>query len=616
VVIGKADQISDTSVITFASGANSGRVQLSNAAGVGYSETIGGINDAAGTFTGSRIVESANDSSSNSPATLTINTATGQNHTFGGFVRNAAGTISPAGSSNLTIIKDGPGSQTFSGAAANVSYSGSTTVKAGTLRLSGVNSVINNSAVSLEGGTIEFAGGGSRSLAITSTASTGGVSKTGTGTLVFTGDNTYTGLTTISNGTLQLNRAGGTIADTATVRVTADTAILDVAQADTIGNLDLANSATVSGVGTLTVTTTITPNIALNKTSTISASLAGTASLKKTGQGTTVLSAVNSYTGGTWLNGANSKLTLSGSGTLGSTSGTLLIDSLGTVLDLGATSQTVGAVTLTEGAIQNGTLTGSSYAIASGTVSAVLAGPGVALTKTTAGTATLSGINTYTGDTIVSGGVLAINGESISNANKLVVDGGVVDLTGAETVGTLFFGAVQQAVGTYSADGAGGTIASTNFTGTGTLIVTSGPAAGGFGSWITTPAFGVAPANQGTTADPDNDGMQNLLEYALNGNPSVSDPSILPDLVVTATDFEFTYSRLDLSLADTVQSFEYGATLSGWTPVLIPAGAGVTTVGIATVTVTDAGSTDSVKVSIPKSAAAGGKLFGRLQVVK
>jgi len=118
------------------------------------------------------------------------------------------------------------------------------------------------------------------------------------------------------------------------------------------------------------------------------------------------------------------------------------------------------------------------------------------------------------------------------------------------------------------------------------------------------------------TGDPDNDGMKNQLEYALNGNPGVSDSSILPDLVVTATDFEFTYSRLDLSLADTVQTFEYGTNLTGWTPILIPAGPGVSTPGIATVTITDTGSTDSVKVSIPKSAAAAGKLFGRLQVVK
>lgn len=345
LLLGGSDQIADTSVITFASGANSARFQLTNAAGVGYNETIGGIADAAGSISGSRLVESATDGASNSPATLTINTA-GSNYAFGGLVRDAAG---GATNSALSIVKDGLGTQTFSG---NVSYSGSTTVKAGILKIAGV---VNNSAISLEGGTIEFTSGGTRSLAITSTSSSGGVTKSGTGTLIFTGDNTYTGNTIITNGTLQLNRAGGTIADTGTISVNNDTAILDVAQDDSIGTLNLASGATVSGVGTLTVSTAITPNIAINKTNNISASLAGAAYLKKTGQGTTILSAANSYSGGTILSGANSKLTISGAGTLGSTSGALSIETASAILDLGGTSQTVGSVSAV-GTVSNGTL--------------------------------------------------------------------------------------------------------------------------------------------------------------------------------------------------------------------------------------------------------------------
>lgn len=710
IILGKSDQISDASVIVFASGANSARIQLTNVAGVGYNETIGGVNDAAGAFTGNRIVESANDNFSNSSATLTINTAAEQSYTFGGFVRNASGATDSA----LAIVKDGPGTQTFSGAAGNVSYTGGTTINAGVLKVSGASSFLGTTAVTLNGGSIEFAGtgtftratalgggsggviksgvgiltlsgantyagatqitggtliagiadgvgtgalgnagditfgGGTLQYSAASAASdyasriknsvgvirldtseqtvtlagsidssnTGGLVKSGTGTLILSGSNTYTGTTIASNGTVRLSGVGGSIADSGTVTVNSDTAILEVAEDETIAALNLAVAATVSGYGILTVNNSITPNIGIDKVNAISVRLAGTAQLKKTGQGTTILSATNSYSGGTWLNGSNSKLTLSGSGTLGSTSGALLIDTLGAVLDLGSTSQTVGAVTLTAGTIQNGSLTGTSYDVAEGTISAALGGVGAGLIKTSAGTATLSGTNTYTGDTTVSEGVLAITGNAIANANKLIVDGGIVDLSGAETVSALFFGDVQQAAGTYSADGAGGTIASANFTGAGTLIVTSGPLLGGFESWITTPAFGLGLASQGAAADPDNDGVANLLEYALNGNPSVSESSIMPDLVVTATDFEFTYSRLDLSLADTVQSFEYGSTLSGWTPVTIPAGSGVTTVGIATVTVSDGGGTDTVKVSIPRSAFAAGKLFGRLQVVK
>jgi hypothetical protein len=51
--------------------------------------------------------------------------------------------------------------------------------------------------------------------------------------------------------------------------------------------------------------------------------------------------------------------------------------------------------------------------------------------------------------------------------------------------------------------------------------------------------------------------------------------------------------------------------------VLIPAGPGVEIpVGAAKVTIINTGTTDDVTISIPKSVSPGGKLFGRLKVVK
>lgn len=140
----------------------------------------------------------------------------------------------------------------------------------------------------------------------------------------------------------------------------------------------------------------------------------------------------------------------------------------------------------------------------------------------------------------------------------------------------------------------------------------------GFSSWIAgTFANGTVPGGQGGPgADPDQDGVTNILEFVLNGDPTISDPSTLPDLNVTDTHFEFTYQRRDDSLdPETTQTFQYGTTLGTWNDVIVPAASGV--VGVAGITITDGSPADSVKISIPKAEGGStGRLFGRLQIVK
>jgi autotransporter-associated beta strand protein len=113
----------------------------------------------------------------------------------------------------------------------------------------------------------------------------------------------------------------------------------------------------------------------------------------------------------------------------------------GGIINLGTYSDTVGTVTLTSGEINSstGVLTGTSYAVASGSASAILAGA-VNLTKTTAGTVTLSGTNTYTGITTVSGGTLSVStignggaggsnlGNATNAASNIVFNTGTVTL--------------------------------------------------------------------------------------------------------------------------------------------------------------------------------------------
>jgi hypothetical protein len=125
----------------------------------------------------------------------------------------------------------------------------------------------------------------------------------------------------------------------------------------------------------------------------------------------------------------------------------------------------------------------------------------------------------------------------------------------------------------------------------------------GFSSWIA----GFSVADKTATGDSDNDGINNLLEYVLNGNPEVASTSILPSAVVTSNAFEFTFTRNADSKNDTTLTFQYGSTLAGWTDVAIPSSG---TSGLVTVT------GNTVKVSVPKTSAVGGKLFGRLKVAQ
>lgn len=152
--------------------------------------------------------------------------------------------------------------------------------------------------------------------------------------------------------------------------------------------------------------------------------------LTKTGIGTLQLNGANTYTGttevrqGTLRYGANNVIS----------SGPVWIN--GGSLNLQTFSDTVGAVTLTSGSIiGSGTLSGTSFTVQSGTVSANLAGSSVVLTKNTAGIATLSGTNTYTGSTVINAGTLLVNGSLNAASAVQVADG--ANLGGHGSVGAI-----------------------------------------------------------------------------------------------------------------------------------------------------------------------------------
>ena len=277
--------------------------------------------------------------------------------------------------------------------------------------------------------TVALVGGGAGTAATIGTVSLavnagGGLTKIGLGTLTLSASSTFTGDTIVNSGTLAISHSLA-LQNSAFNTSGAGNLALSITN-PTFGGLKGSTAlatAINSGYGSAS---SLTINSGIGVTNTYSGKIANGASgmtLTKNGAGTQILSGSNSYTGTTTVNSGN--LSISGVGTLGATSAALTIN--GGILDLGATSQTVAAVTIAGGVIQSGTLTGSSFAGQSGTVSAVLAAAGN-FTKSTAGTLTLTGANTFAGSTTVTGGKLIVS-NNLTTSSLAIGTSGALYLT-------------------------------------------------------------------------------------------------------------------------------------------------------------------------------------------
>src|SRR5439155_1413820 len=136
----------------------------------------------------------------------------------------------------------------------------------------------------------------------------------------------------------------------------------------------------------------------------VSAILGGSGAVTKSTAGTVTLSGVNTYTSGTAVNAGTLAL-----GAANALPATGAVDVNCGTLDLGATSHSASNVILTSGSIAGttGVLSASAFDVQAGSASAILGGT-APLTKTTAGTVTLTGANTYSGATNINGGILVV----------------------------------------------------------------------------------------------------------------------------------------------------------------------------------------------------------------
>jgi filamentous hemagglutinin family protein len=310
------------------------------------------------------------------------------------------------------------------------SYTGATTVSAGTLSintdrsLGGVPASATVGSLILNGGTLMAtaditlssnrgislgASGGSFSVDSTRTLTYGGIianvsgatgtlTKTGAGTLVLSGTNSYTGATTVSAGTLSINtdRSLGAIPGSATVGSLVLNGGTLLATADITLSSNRGISLGASG-GSFSVDSTRTLTYGG-----IIANVGGaTGTLTKTGAGTLVLSGANSYTGITTITAGT--LSISADANLGTapvsaTTGSLVLNG-GTLLatdnfTLNSNRRISMTASSTISVDTNDTLTYGGI-VNDGASSLVL-------TKAGAGTLVLSGANTYDGGTTIS----------------------------------------------------------------------------------------------------------------------------------------------------------------------------------------------------------------------
>ncbi|MEO7100119.1 MAG: autotransporter-associated beta strand repeat-containing protein, partial [Luteolibacter sp.] len=526
----------------------------------------------------------------------------------------------------VNVVKTGSATQTLTGVN---TYTGATTINGGTLQIGngGTTGSLGTTVVT-DNGTLAFNHSDAISIANTITG-TGTLAQSGTGALTIAGTESVASVL-VHKGSVVVD-TGGSLTSTGFISIgnqAGETGVMTVqgngVVTATAGVGDLNVSDLGGSTGTLNVTGgTVTATSLWVGKNFDGAVTGGTGTVNQSGGAITVAGvagvtlAKNAASTGTYhLDGGTLKTQMVSMDPLG-TSGVL--DFNGGTLIAGAANASF-MTGLTAANVQSGGafIDTNTFNITIG--QALLNGGGSGgLTKSGTGTLTLSAASTYTGNTTVNGGTLSIANSYLADASTVsIASGAVMDLNfaGNDTIAALSLGGSVVPAGTYNSSTP---TYGSYFTGTGSLVV--GVVLTPYQSWAQTNITNINPSADATaTGDPDKDGVTNLMEFILGGNPLASSTSILPTLAVNATNFVFTFNRSDESEAEAALQFQWGTSLAAWPNVLTVGAASAPADGNGVVVSVNEGSPttnpDVITVTIPRTNALAGKLFGRLQAVK
>lgn len=424
-----------------------------------------------------------------------------------------------------------------------------------------------------------------------------------------------------------------------------------------IGTLDLRGHVANVSAGTVILASTAAASGAGNPNGTLSFD-AGTFDVNtlsmavKSGAGTGTANATLYVGGGTFV--VNTAFTLGSQSTAGAATATLNLSG-GTFRSHPDITKTGGANTTAtinlDGPPASTTLDMTGNAIGTlaqpivfnakqGTLKNVASINGSGgLSKTSAGTLTVSGSNTYTGPTVISAGTLALGENNALPATAVTIDNatlnaatftdslGTLDVVGSAVI-NLGSGAVLNFADSSVVNWTGGslTITGTFVSGSSIRFGTTGSgltstqlgsisrAGGGAlalnasGYLIDAPLSGYATwagTNASTTTpgqDQDNDGVSNAVEYVLGGSVLTNDAAQLPSIANSGANVLFSFKRIQSSIhATTAVSIQAGTTLNAWpTSYTVGADTATSTPGVTVLKGVPAGY-DTITLSLPRS---------------